>query len=446
MDTWGVILLKLAANALTVLSWPSFTLIYPLWASVWSIQSDSSSKNQQCLTYWVLFALFTMLELTFTKLLRWFPFWPYAKGIATLLLVTPHFIGASHVYNQFIQHFIENSLIQYILLPQTKKPFPLNSQNDVIAATAAADDDDNGDRNGPKKGPELGKPDFQSQGNLDPISENQEVDHTWKSSPKKVQKEWSCALCLISTTSEKCLKKHLRGKKHKAKEEEQRAVKTIDNRFLMPNRTDRMLFLKSLNQIARINLERWSGILGPVTRSIRRCKWKKPQIGWIKLNTDGSVDLENAGFGGLLRNHKGDPICAFVSKAPRDDVFLVELWAVWRGLVLALSLGVKLIWVESDSLPVVKTINREQHYGTKASQCLKHIWELLTKFENYKVTHSWRETNQAADHLSKMILSGSDVVLWPGDFPKSLRDIIQDDAQGRIYHRRGLPFCLPISH
>ncbi|GLT60581.1 hypothetical protein SLA2020_333420 [Shorea laevis] len=414
MDTWGVMLLRLAANAFTVLSWPSFTLIYPLCVSVWSIQSDSSSKNQQCLTYWVLFALCTMLELTFTKLFRWFPFWPYAKGIATLLLVTPHFIGASHVYNQFIQHFIENPRIQYILLLQSKKPSPLNSQNGVIAAAVAAAADD--DRNGPKKGPELGKPDFQSQGNLDPISENQEVDHTWKSSPKKVQKEWSCALCLISTSSENCLKKHLQGKKHKAKEEEQRAdraVKTIDNRFLMPNRTDRMLFLKSLNQIARINLERCCGILG---------------------------------FGGLLRNHKGDPICAFVSKAPRDDVFLVELWAIWRGLVLALSLGVKLIWVESDSLPVVKTINRKQHYGTKASQCLKHIWELLTKFEKYKVTHSWRETNKAADHLSKMILSGSDVVLWPGDFPKSLRDIIQDDSQGRIYQRRGLPFCLPISH
>jgi ribonuclease HI len=248
-----------------------------------------------------------------------------------------------------------------------------------------------------------------------------EINVTWPTSPKKVQKEWSCALCLVSTTSEKCLETHLQGKKHMAKKEELRMEKLI--------KSNGMVFVQ-------MNLEKLSDLLSPVAGSIRWCRWQKPKFGWTKLNTDGSVDRENAGFGGLLRDYKGVPICAFVSKAPCDDIFLVELWAVWRGLVLALGLGIKVIWVESDSLSVVKTINKKQPFSPKAASCVYHIWELLKKFEKYKISHSWRETNRAADHLSKMAVLGSDMVFWPTNFPKSLGKIIKDDAEGKIYCRR----------
>lgn len=415
MGSWGLIL-NLAANIFTFLSWPSFTIIYPLCLSIWSLERGSSSKNQQCLAYWVLFALIMMVELTLVNLVRWFPFWPCAKAVVTLLLVTTSFAGASRVYKQLSKKIVQNlQILGILLIPQ---------DSNISAA----------DTNRLERRLELEKLAFQ--GNSDPASCYREVvDHNGKSRsiPKEVQKEWSCVLCLVTFTSEKCMKIHQGGKKHKAKEGKQRADKAMK----IAN-THRMIFLGNLNQIARTNVEKWSELLAPVTRSITWCKWKKPQVGWTKLNTDGSVDRENAGFGGLLRNHKGDPVVAFVSKAPQDDVFLVELWAIWRGLVLALSLGIKLIWVESDSLPVVKTITREQPYGTKGSRCLNHIWRLLTKFDDYRVTHSWRETNRAADCLSKMVLVESDVVLWPVDFPKGLHDIISDDAQGRSYCRRRL--------
>lgn len=48
-------------------------------------------------------------------------------------------------------------------------------------------------------------------------------------SSKKVKKEWSCALCQVSTTSEHGLNEHLQGRKHKAKEEELIASKPGGN-------------------------------------------------------------------------------------------------------------------------------------------------------------------------------------------------------------------------
>lgn len=419
---------KVLAKFFSLLSWPSFNLVYALYASIQAIQSDSHSRNQQCLTYWVLFALYTISESTLAKLFYWLPFWSYTKGVITVLLVLPYFHGASYLYKHFIRSYIsEYSFIwklNFLSIPRVNGIF-LRGDNclDVVDKSII--------RIEPQ---ELERPViFQGI----PVSSSEAIirENSWPSSPKKIQREWSCALCLISTTSENCLKMHFRGKKHVLKVEALRGVRQGPiggcKSSLKLKKTNGRILLDNLNQIARANLEKWSGILRP----IRLCRWKKPEVGWTKLNTDGSVDPGNAGFGGLLRDFKGEPICAFVSKALGDDIFLVELWAIWRGLVLASSLGIKVIWVESDSMSVVKTINRDQPYSMKAISCLKHIWELLKNFDKHRISHSWRETNRAADHLSKMVLSESDVVFWPGDFPDNLNKIIKEDAEGMIYCR-----------
>ncbi|KAA8538198.1 hypothetical protein F0562_027806 [Nyssa sinensis] len=407
------IFLKVLAKIFNVLAWPSFALVFPLYSSIWAVESDTPFNYQQCLTYWVLFSIITIMESALAKLLSWLPFWHYAKGIATLLLVIPHFGGASYVYVNFIRPYISvnSQVLNTFSIPRTEG-LMFREQNDSLDAVERC-----------IKENELQEAEKNTIYKVESIHTRDPVgSHLIQlASPNKVQKEWSCAVCLVSTSSEKCLEEHLRGKKHKVMEEELRINELV---------TDDLV-----RSCLMMNIGKWSSLLSPVARSITWCTWKKPYFGWTKLNTDGSIDKDNAGFGGLFRDYKGNPICAYVSKAPRDDIFLVELWAVWRGLVLALSLGIKVIWVESDSLSVVKSINREQPYRPKASSCLKHIWELLKKFEKYKVSHSWRETNRAADHLAKMYLLGSDVVLWPVDFPERLCSIIKDDAQGRRYRR-----------
>ena len=258
-----------------------------------------------------------------------------------------------------------------------------------------------------------------------------ENEDTWPVIPNQVQKEWCCALCLISTTSESNLIQHHQGKKHRANKGDLLLDKLAKKNGKSPVilRSTNGIFIENVNQIA-VSCRK---LLNPVRRPIF-CTWKKPEYGWMKLNTDGSIDQKSAGFGGLLRDYKGHPLCAFVSKAARDDVFSVELWAIWRGLVLALGLGIKRIWVESDSMSAVNTIKGKQPCS-KAITCLNRIWELLGKFEDREISHSWRETNTAADYLAKMNLVGNDVVLWPANFPAGLRKIIEEDAQGMIYVR-----------
>ncbi|KAJ0087360.1 hypothetical protein Patl1_08689 [Pistacia atlantica] len=397
---WGTFL-EILAKLFCAFSSSPFTLVYPMYASARAIESDSHSINQQCLACWVLFGLILFMEMVLSELLKWctvfqsiefetvIPFWPYIKGVATILLAIPSFQSASYVYKHFIgAYFLEDSQMRNILFIPRKKDF-IACIPDAVHTNYV------------QNGPEQLEKHTICKENLEPSCDISKVEYAWPTLTVNKAQGWRCALCQVSTTSEKCLKKHLQGKKHKIMEQE------LNSRELEANNTN---------------------------------SWQKPPLGWIKLNTDGSVDRENAGFGGLLRDYRGQPICAFVTKAQFDDVFLVELSAVWRGLVLASCLGIRVIWVESDSESVVETINGLRSFNTKAISCLNGIWRLLGNLERFYVSHTWRETNKAADYLSKMVLMGSDVVLWPNDFPSNLCNIIKDDAEGRLY-RRGTRDC-----
>ncbi|XP_010257038.1 PREDICTED: HVA22-like protein a isoform X1 [Nelumbo nucifera] len=100
--------LKVVAKNFDVLAGPLVTLVYPLYASIRAIESKSHEDDKQWLTYWVLYSMLTLFELTFAKVIEWLPFWPYAKLIATCWLVLPYFSGAAYVYEHFVRPFFVN--------------------------------------------------------------------------------------------------------------------------------------------------------------------------------------------------------------------------------------------------------------------------------------------------------------------------------------------------
>ncbi|OMO93157.1 TB2/DP1/HVA22-related protein [Corchorus capsularis] len=111
--------------------------VLALYASIKAIETRSSNDDQQWLTYWVLYSMITLFELTFAKVLEWFPIWPYAKLIVTCWLVLPHFNGAAYVYRHFIRPVYLNpqsatSTIWYV--PRKKNIF--RKQDDDILTAA----------------------------------------------------------------------------------------------------------------------------------------------------------------------------------------------------------------------------------------------------------------------------------------------------------------------
>ncbi|KAK7386966.1 hypothetical protein VNO78_27380 [Psophocarpus tetragonolobus] len=112
--------LQVVFSNFDVLALPLVTLVYPLYASIKAIETKSATDDQQWLTYWILYSILTIFELTFAKVLELLPIWPFAKLIFSCWLVLPHFNGAAVVYRNYIRPFYMN--------PQIQIPIPQGSQ------------------------------------------------------------------------------------------------------------------------------------------------------------------------------------------------------------------------------------------------------------------------------------------------------------------------------
>ena len=126
-------LLKVLAKNFDVLAGPLVALAYPLYASVKAIETKSSVDDQQWLTYWVLYSLITLFELTFTSIIEWLPFWSSMKLIFISWLVLPYFSGAAYVYQNYVRPvFVRNHMINIWYVPQKKGLF-CNSDDFITA-------------------------------------------------------------------------------------------------------------------------------------------------------------------------------------------------------------------------------------------------------------------------------------------------------------------------
>ncbi|TQD92017.1 hypothetical protein C1H46_022421 [Malus baccata] len=100
--------LKVLLKNFDVLAGPVVSLVYPLYASIRAIETQSPTDDRQWLTYWILYSMITLIELTFAKVIEWIPIWSWAKLIATFWLVFPYTNGAAYVYEHYIRPFFLN--------------------------------------------------------------------------------------------------------------------------------------------------------------------------------------------------------------------------------------------------------------------------------------------------------------------------------------------------
>ncbi|KAL8035582.1 hypothetical protein ABFX02_12G106600 [Erythranthe guttata] len=124
---------SVVAKNIDVLAMPLVSLVFPLYCSIKAIETKSSADDQQWLTYWVLYSLITLFELTFAKLLEWFPIWSYTKLIGVCWLVLPYFNGAAYVYEHFVRPFYMNPQVKLWYTPRKNDIF-FTKPDDILTA------------------------------------------------------------------------------------------------------------------------------------------------------------------------------------------------------------------------------------------------------------------------------------------------------------------------
>jgi receptor expression-enhancing protein 5/6 len=76
--------------------------LIPAYYSMQALFSVSKTDDTQWLTYWVVFALFTVLE-SALSVVYWFPFYYTFKFVFLLWLALPAFNGAQLIFKSFVQ-------------------------------------------------------------------------------------------------------------------------------------------------------------------------------------------------------------------------------------------------------------------------------------------------------------------------------------------------------
>jgi len=80
-----------------------FAFAYPAYMSFKAIDSPDKADDVQWLTYWVVFAKFSIVESVMNFLVSWIPFYFAIKCAFFAWMYHPKFMGASIVYKQVIK-------------------------------------------------------------------------------------------------------------------------------------------------------------------------------------------------------------------------------------------------------------------------------------------------------------------------------------------------------
>jgi receptor expression-enhancing protein 5/6 len=77
-------------------------VVYPAYFSIKAIESEDKEDDKQWLTYWVVFAAFTVFDGFAGALLQYIPFYFFIKIVFLIWCFLPNTRGASIIYNKFL--------------------------------------------------------------------------------------------------------------------------------------------------------------------------------------------------------------------------------------------------------------------------------------------------------------------------------------------------------
>ncbi|KAI3466941.1 hypothetical protein Pfo_023604 [Paulownia fortunei] len=129
--------------------------------------------------------------------------------------------------------------------------------------------------------------------------------------------------------------------------------------------------------------------------------WKKPQVGWFKLNTDGAAkgETDQAGVGGIIRDHLGNVVVAYFEYIGNQNSIYAEILALAKGLELAKGCGIANLWIEMDAQTVIKLVTSNTAKGNWRLQEMLAKSKFIMSQMHIHITHIYREGNKIATVL-----------------------------------------------
>ncbi|XP_059066239.1 uncharacterized protein LOC131857574 [Cryptomeria japonica] len=157
-------------------------------------------------------------------------------------------------------------------------------------------------------------------------------------------------------------------------------------------------------------------------------KWSPPPFPSFKIQFDGASkgNPGRSGFGVVIFHHSSKIIKAVGKHIGQGTNNVAEFQALSFGLDLALSLNIKDIVIEGDSMVVFQVVVAKKCLSWHLQYFSDHILVQLKCFSTFSISHCFREINVIVDFLvNKVIAEDADFLeVSPSDIPISCMKLL----------------------
>jgi ribonuclease HI len=159
-------------------------------------------------------------------------------------------------------------------------------------------------------------------------------------------------------------------------------------------------------------------------------RWTKPPAGWVKLNCDGSVKVEDesAGAGMVLRDENGDTIFSACRKLLNClDPLDAEVRACEEGLLLAMRWSDKPVVLELDCKVLVDAIKEKNQDRSPFVHTISFIRNLCSSTRTIYTVKVDRSQNRMSHCLANLARIEGQTDIWIGSGPEGLSQVYDQD-------------------
>ena len=158
-------------------------------------------------------------------------------------------------------------------------------------------------------------------------------------------------------------------------------------------------------------------------------KWQKPDYGWIKINVDEAVFLDEGAIGAVFQDHQGRFMGGFAKPFPHQTLLeVVEALGVREVLSWIHERSRSRIVVETDCLRVVQAIQHKSCPNTSFGFIIADCLDVLQHLVDVQVVYARRSANSATHCLAKGASSFTSLHIWGYTPPQCILSCLHYDV------------------
>ena len=168
-----------------------------------------------------------------------------------------------------------------------------------------------------------------------------------------------------------------------------------------------------------------------VPRPLMRERWKKPSMGFIKLNTDAAFQVSDGstGLGGIFRDHEGNCLGCFSKfQVSSSSPIHAELLALLEGVQIAYSKSLSPLVIETDCQSIVEAVYKGSLDHSDIGFLLTDLRWGLQLLAAAQLRFVRRQANVVAHNLAKLAIQSSSSIAFSSVPPPSVVEFIIDDC------------------